>query len=67
MSSDGNLVIRSDKGPFCFFCKKNTSERGTFNNTREDPTWIYMPANSTACIECYIHECVRKSLEELNE
>jgi len=60
----------------CFFCKKSTcngiifinqkyEDKGLFKNTPKK--FINMPEGAESHVECYIHECVRISFEEMIE
>lgn len=64
--------MKSTDRDFCHICKLSLKNRGSFNNTGTIPetgedshTWIYIPKNSSAHVECYIHECVRISFEKI--
>lgn len=54
----------------CYFCQKSVKEGCIFTNLVEKkdkdfPTFIYMPHDKSAHMECYIAESVRRSLIDL--
>ncbi len=51
----------------CYFCNESMENSISFNNnkcylTRKGPGFKYLPVDTSCHIECYIHECVKNSL-----
>lgn len=46
---------------YCFFCKENINytKRVVYSNLYGSQTFIYMPENSSAHLECYTKEIFR--------
>lgn len=70
MSLHDKAIPDAEPERFCVFCLKHTTHGVWFINHRntepdEDPPFKYMEENQASHIECYIHECVRRALNEL--
>lgn len=49
----------------CCFCKKEIRYVLTIFNNEEETFYRYMECNEASHIECYIDECVKRSLEKV--